>query len=119
MNRCTARIPCFLSQRGTLACLALLLSVSAWAQMGLRSFPSHAQRALMQIMSAPELRLDGVMERLSPGARIYGRDNLILMPDTLAGRAFLVNYVREPSGQIYEVWILSDAEAAQARPIGP
>jgi len=99
--------------------VALLMAANAWAQMGLRPFPPNTQRAVMQVTQIPELRLNGVAERLSPGARIHGQDNLIVLSGTLTDRQFLVNYVRESSGQIYEVWILTDAEAAQALAVGP
>jgi len=119
MNRCTNRNPFNSAARLVMAMLALLFAVSCWAQMGLRPFPPNTQRAVMQITPPLALQLNGVAEKLSPGARIHGTDNLIVMPDTLAGRRFLVNYVREPSGQIYEVWILTDAEATQALPAKP
>jgi len=97
----------------------MLFSTSAWAQMVLRPFPPQTQRAVMQITQTPELLLNGVSERLSPGARIHGRDNLLVMSGTLTGQQVLVHYVRESSGQIHEVWMLTDAEAAQALPVSP
>ena len=119
MNRCDSRSPFFLLQSLAMALAAMLFATSAWAQMGLRPFPPQTQRAVMQITQTPELLLNGVSERLSPGARIHGRDNLLVMSGTLTGQQVLVNYVRESSGQVYEVWILTDAEAAQALPVGP
>ena len=119
MNRCASRSPFFLVQSLAMALVAMLLAASAWAQMGLRPFPPKTQRAVMQITQTPELLLNGKSERLSPGARIHGRDNLLVMSGTLTGQKVLVNYVRESSGQVYEVWILTDAEAAQALPVGP
>ena len=119
MNRCTLRSPFTRPLRIAFALTALLFAASTWAQLGLRPFPPKTQRAVMQITQPPELLLNGAVERLSPGARIHGRDNLIVMSGTLADARFLVNYVRESSGQIYEVWILTDAEAAQALPVSP
>jgi hypothetical protein len=119
MNRCTSRFPVFLLRPSALALVATLLAASAWAQMGLRPFPPQTQRAVMQITQTPDLLLNGKSERLSPGARIHGRDNLLVMSGTLTGQKVLVNYVRESSGQIYEVWILTDSEAAQPLPSSP
>jgi len=119
MNRCTLRTPFIRPIRIAIALASLLCATSTWAQLGLRPFPPKTQRAVMQITQPPELLLNGVLERLSPGARIHGRDNLIVMSGTLTDSRFLVNYVRESSGQIYEVWILTDAEAAQALPPSP
>ena len=119
MNRCTFRTPFTRPLRIALMLTSLLFASSSWAQLGLRPFPPKTQRAVMQVTQPPELLLNGVLERFSPGARIHGRDNLIVMSGTLTDSRFLVNYVRESSGQIYEVWILTDAEAAQALPSSP
>ena len=119
MNRCTLRTPFIRPIRIAFALASLLCATSTWAQLGLRPFPPDTHRALMQVTQPPELMLNGHMERFSPGARIHGRDNLIVMSGTLTDSQFLVNYVRESSGQIYEVWILTDSEAAQALRTSP
>ena len=59
----------------------------------------------------PELLLDGNAERLSPGARIRGENNLLVMSGSIAGQSLVVAYVRNPQGQLHDVWILNATEA--------
>lgn len=112
MNRClplpSSRTAAW---RTTLAVSLLCLSASAMAQLTVRPFPPAAQRGAMQITTPPELLLNGKQERLSPGARIRGTNNMLVMSAALTGQNLVVNYVREPQGLIHEVWILNAAEA--------
>jgi hypothetical protein len=72
----------------------------------------------MIIISPPEVLIDGKPARLSPGARIRGANNMLVMSGALVGQAVVVNYVREPLGLVHEVWILNAAEI-QAKPPRP
>ncbi len=127
MNRCTATTrtephPHRSSRRhwlghGLLACLGLTLgAASVWAQPAVRSFPPKTERGAMVITQPPELLLNGRVERFSPGARIRGPNNLLILSGTLVGQNLLVNYLRESHGLIHEVWILTEAEAALPLP---
>ena len=107
MNRCTA----FTLKRLSALAALLVLSVSAAAQLTIRPFPPSAQRGAMLVTAAPELLLNGKPERLSPGARIRGSNNMLVLSAALTGQDLLVNYTREPHGLIHEVWILNAAEA--------
>ncbi len=109
MNRCILR-------RTTLALGLLALSWPTLAQWGLRPFPPQAQRAAMVVTQAPAITLDGKPDRLSPGARIRNPQNQLVLSSSLAGQEVLVNYTRESSGLVHEVWILTPAEAAEKRP---
>jgi hypothetical protein len=116
MNRC-------LKNRHLRAC-ALLLTASvwmslphtAWAQTVTRQFPSAAVRGTLVVIQAPQITIDGKPERLSPGARIKGTNNLLVTSGTLVGQPLLVNYLREPQGLVHQVWILTEAEAREKRP---
>jgi len=124
MNRCTRQASCArLIRRPTLATwLALALcgiSVAASAQTTVRPFPPQAERGVMQITQPPEMLLNDKADRLSPGARIHGTDNMLRMSGTLMGQKVVVNLVRESLGQVHEVWILTAAEAALKLPTGP
>jgi hypothetical protein len=103
-----------------LSALAAMLSFCgpALAQQTVRPFPSKAQRGAMVITQPPEMLLNGKSERLSPGARIHGVNNMLVMSGALVGQNLLVNYVREPLGLIHEVWILNEAEAKIPLPTG-
>lgn len=115
MNRCLPLSP----GRFLTALLALLLWSAAHfpasAQYLPRQFPPAALRGTLQITAPPEVLLNGKSERLSPGARIKGTNNLLVMSASLVGSTVLVNYVRETHGLIHQVWILSPQEAQEKR----
>ena len=124
MNRCTRPAPCARLLRHRLraplfAFALCAIAALATAQTTLRPFPPKAERGVMQITQPPEMLLNGKPDRLSPGARIHGADNTLRMSGTLMGQKAVVNFVREPAGQVHEVWILTDAEAAQKLPTKP
>ena len=79
---------------------------------GVREFPRHALRGVLQVTAPPEVLLDGRPERLSPGVRIHSPQHLLVMSGALVGQALVVNYTREHTGLVQEVWLLSPAEAA-------
>jgi len=81
-----------------------------------RPFPPKAQRGVMVMAQPPELYINDQPERLSPGARIRGPNNMLVMSGALVGQKLLVHYVREPLGLIHDVWILTEAEAAKELP---
>ena len=72
--------------------------------------PAAAQRGVLQVLQPPEVLLDGQAARLSPGARIRGRDNLLALSAALVGQSLSVRYVRDPQGLVHEVWLLTEAE---------
>jgi len=98
----------------TLACsLGCMAPVAA--QDTVREFPAAARRATLEVTTPPNVLLNGQSERLSPGARIKGPNNLMVMSGTLVGQPVVVNYVRDAQGQIREVWILNATEAELKR----
>ncbi|MHB8950311.1 MAG: hypothetical protein ACYC4S_14770 [Rhodoferax sp.] len=120
MNRCltpkssTPRF--FLKVPGLVLLGAFVLSFNlAQAQAGVRQFPANAQRGMLVVTNPPELLINGKAARLSPGARIKGANNLLVLSSTLVGQSVLVNYRRDGQGLIHEAWILSPEEAAQER----
>jgi hypothetical protein len=46
-------------------------------------------------------------------------NNLLQMSGSLVGQNLLVNFVRNPSGEVHDVWILTEAEAALKLPSQP
>ena len=114
MNRCvaTSRLRATLPGAALAAALlATLAPTSASAQVQ-RNFPQTALRGVMAFAMPPDATLNGKATRLAPGARIHGLDNMIVMSGALIGQKFAVNYTLEAGGQVYEVWLLSAAEAA-------
>lgn len=114
MNRC------FSPWSTWLAAALLLLSFSAcqtaWAQAG-RTFPQQIKRGKMAFLAPPVVELNGAHERLSPGVRIRNQRNASLTSGRLRGQKFVVNYRRDASGHINEVWILTPLELQ--KPLAP
>jgi hypothetical protein len=102
----------------TLATGIAVLSSSAFAQFSTRPFPPNTFRGAMVVTNPPELLMNGKAERLSPGARIRGANNMLVMSGSIVGQNLLVNFVREPNGMVHEVWVLTEAEAKQVLPTG-
>ena len=92
------------------ACAALTAVAQTQSVLTIRNFPAKAQRGVMQVLQPPEILLNEKLERLSPGSRIRGANNMLVMSGALVGQNHIVNYVREPQGLIHEVWILNEAE---------
>lgn len=120
MNRCIRTL-------GAIALSATALSPLAHAQVAststtilsdgngntaaVRNFPPKVQRGTLTVTAPPEVLLNGKPDRLSPGARIRGTNNMLAMSGTLIGTPLVVNYLREPNGMLHDVWILTALEA--------
>ena len=115
MKRCISKS---LASLLALAMGLTALSGTALAQFSTRPFPPTALRGAMVVTNPPELVMNGKAERLSPGARIRGANNMLVMSASIVGQNLLVNFVREPNGMVHEVWILTEAEAKQVLPTG-
>lgn len=99
------------------ALLALATPVFAHAQeLVQRNFPAHALRGELVVGVAPEAHLNGKPARLSPGARIRGTNNLLLVPTAVTGQKLAVHYTVEHLGLIHEVWVLRPDELAKRWP---
>ncbi len=117
MKRCFSRVTRHFLRTLILVLVWLASFSPGWAtaQTQQRQFPVAARRATLQVTQPPEVLINGTPARLSPGARIKGSNNLLVMSASLVGTTVLVNYLRDAQGLIHEVWILSDAEAQEPR----
>ena len=116
MNRCLPALKGFsLGLMTLLVCSATLAPDTVVAQDLVRQFPAAAKRGTLEVTQPPNILINGQPERLSPGARIKNPNNMIVLSGSLVGQAVLVNYQRDPQGQIHEVWLLNPAEAQQKR----
>jgi len=88
---------------------ALALPTAALAQV--RHLPDGAKRGHIAHVRGPIVQIDGQQMRLSAGAQIRNRDNLIIVPTSVPPGA-LVKYVLDAAGQIHRVWLLTPQEAA-------
>ncbi len=117
MNRCF-QLPMHWLSNTTLASLVVLTTLTATplaAQGVLRQFPSAALRGTLQVTTPPDILINGQPGRLSPGARIKGTSNTLVMSASLAGQTLQVNYLRDGQGLVHEVWLLSESEAQEKR----
>lgn len=125
MNRCRFFSPNRVAGARQLA-LALLSAVailypppSEAQQADLPRSPpisANAQRGILRVVQPPEALLNGQPARLAPGARIRDRSNLLVVSGALLNQDVLVRYTVDTMGLIHEVWVLTDAEAAQPAP---
>jgi hypothetical protein len=103
------------------ACALLCTALPAAAQVqpglgGMRTFPDAAQRGNLTITSVSEASLNGRPIRMAPGMRLLSPQNTLVMPHSVVGQSYKVNYVIEAStGMLITAWILTQGEAEQPR----
>lgn len=108
--------PCLASVRTASLALAaafFLAAVAAPPQaqaQTLRMFPGNALRGNMTFISSTQVILDGREERLGPGVRIRNQQNRLVFASSLVGRNFPVNYVRDATGHVSQVWLVTPTE---------
>ena len=124
MNRCNFRLIPFLL---ALTTSAGLLGLPALAQTdqsaeaakpNVRQFPAKALRGEMVVLAPPVISIDGKQDRLSVGARIRDVNNNFTLSAPLLNKPLVVNYVRDNTGLVQEVWVLNAEEAKEKRPGG-
>jgi hypothetical protein len=118
MKRCTSQ---FLAAVLFAVASAGPLALPAGAQTedarpSLRQFPDSAVRGVMQVLAAPDIAINGKPDRLSPAARIRDANNNLVLSGTISGQNLLVNYLRDNTGLVQQVWILNSEEARQKMP---
>ncbi len=104
--------------------LAALLISAASAQTeepkpNTRQFPKEAKRGELIVLSAPDIAMDSKPDRLSPGVRIRDINNNLVLSGTLANQRLVVNYVRDNTGLVHNVWVLNSEEIKQKMPGQP
>lgn len=96
-----------------LSLLVALAAAPVHAQT--RPIPDGARLATLKLGVFPDAELDGRPIKLGPGARIFNRDNMLVIPASLKGVTSVVAYVTGSLGEVVTVWVLNDAEAKQLR----
>jgi hypothetical protein len=81
-----------------------------------RNFPQNALRGQIIVTAPPEITLNGKAAQLSPGSRIKGQDNMIVMSGAAVGQKLVVNYTLDQYGLVSDVWILRKEEIAKRWP---
>ena len=103
------------NQAAQTAALAALQSSQATAdgQSIQRNFPQRALRGKIVFGTPPFIQLDGNVTQMAAAYRVHGYNNLVLMSGQLVGVEGVVDYALDVNGQVYEVWLLTPAEAAK------
>jgi hypothetical protein len=92
--------------------VAALAALPALAQAP-RNFSAQALRGELVIVQPPQALLNGQPVQLAPGARIRDQNNLVQLSGSLVNQRFVVNYTRDLSGQLLDVWLLTPEERAR------
>ena len=119
MNRCISRLlaALLMATAGSLV-TSWPLAASAQtedAKSGVRAFPKTALYGEMTVQNHPVITINGEPEQLSPGARIFDAQNYLVLSGQLVGQTLAVNYLRDGSGQIHQIWILNLEELKHIR----
>ena len=84
-----------------------------------RQFPKDAKRGELVVLTAPEIAMDSKPDRLSPAVRIRDINNNLVLSGTLANQRLVVNYIRDNTGLVHNVWVLNSEEIKQKMPGQP
>ena len=80
-----------------------------------RSFPPDAKKGELLPPIQRELQINGATMIAAPGLQVRGKNNLIVMPNTLQG-AQPIRYQLDQTGNVLRIWILTAAEQAAPDP---
>jgi hypothetical protein len=95
--------------------LVMQLTVSeGWAQQRQVPVPTNARYGELKALRYPQVLIGDKVLRLGPGAKIYDRQNLIIMPAAAPSQASVL-YRLDINGEISEMWLLTAEEAATAK----
>ena len=75
-----------------------------------RPFPAHALRGVMVVQQPPDVTINDLPARLSPGARIRADNNMLVLSGAIVGQRLVVHYTLETHGLVHNVWILTAEE---------
>ncbi len=76
----------------------------------IRRFSDKAERADFVVTQWPNVTINGGAQRLAAGSRIFNERNMIVMPASLTGQKYVVNYTKDLDGSVRDVWILTNEE---------
>jgi hypothetical protein len=94
--------------------LLALAAGAAFAQAVMRDAPRDVKPAIIAVSATPPIiTVDGKADRLSPGARIHDRNNMMVLSGALAGQTLYTVYKRDQAGLVHQVWLLNADEFAK------
>ena len=94
------------------ALLGLTFAATAALSQGfVREAPRDVKPAIIGVSATPPvITVDGKEDRLSPGARVRDRNNMLVLSGALAGKNLYTVYRRDGAGLVHEVWLLNVVE---------
>ncbi len=101
------------NQAAQAAALSAAQAAQSDGQALQRNFPQKALRGTILFGTPPFIQLNGNVTRMAMAYRVHGYNNLLLMSAQLVGVQATVDFTLDVAGQVYEVWILTPAEAAK------
>ena len=111
MNRWTLSLVAGLAWAAASAFAQQPAPVSSAAPTVVREAPRDVKPAIIAVSATPPMiTVDGTADRLSPGARIRDRNNMLMLSGQLAGKTLYTVYRRDASGMVHEVWLLNQEE---------
>lgn len=109
-RRRVARLRCLLASVALLGC-ALAAATFPDAASAARTLPKDASFGKLTAFAYPYASIGGKTWRMSPGAKIYNEQNLIIMPAAMRQRAKVL-YRLDSAGSLSGIWLLTESEAA-------
>ena len=114
MNRCIeSRVRPVLLACAVVAGLTFVPIAPGAAQGLVREAPKDVVRGRLTVTAPPQVMLNEKPDRLSPGARIRGLDNMLILSASVVGQDLPVVYRRDAAGMIHEAWVLTPDEYAR------
>ena len=87
------------------------IATATLAQGFVREAPRDVKPAVIAVSATPPIiSVNGQDDRLSPGARVHDRNNMLVLSGALAGKTLHTVYRRDAAGLVGEVWLLSPEE---------
>lgn len=85
---------------------SLIVSYPAFAE---RALPYSAKRGELTSAQYPFVTIGGKRYQLAPGAKVYDKENRIIMPTLYPARAPIA-YQEDLNGDIIKIWLLTVEE---------
>jgi hypothetical protein len=104
------RFACRLTAVALLGCV-LALGAPPGAVSAARNLPKDARFGKLTAFTYPYASIGGKALRMSPGAKIYNEQNLIIMPVAMRQQAKVL-YRLDNAGSLSAIWLLTEHEAA-------
>ena len=89
------------------------LTCNVHAQL-VRAFPPDSKVGELMAMRYPEVRISDQTMYLGAGGQIRGKDNLVILP-TMLSEFGPIRYQTDIMGNVHRIWLLTPAEAVQAK----